>query len=163
MNQSVRLAEMKKLLALLIGAGLLSYAASDDASTPATAVQRLFDAMSTRNVDAARALFTPEATLIAVRADGTAAVTPHEQWLNHLAASKDQWLERMWNPKTLEHGSIAVVWAEYDFHLNGKFSHCGVDSVDLLKTPTGWKISGVSFTRETTACAPSPLGPPAKQ
>ena len=140
----------------------LSYAASDDINTPAAIVQRLFDAMSTHNVEAARALFTPEAMLISARADGTAAVMPHEQWLNHLAASKDQWLERMWNPKTLEHGSIAVVWAEYDFHLNGKFSHCGVDSVDLLKTGTGWKISGISFTSETSGCPQSPLGPPAQ-
>jgi hypothetical protein len=151
---------MQKLPGLLLAICCLSRAASDD---PAATVQRLFDAMSTHNVDAARALFTPEAALLAVRADGTAAVTPHEQWLSHLASSKDQWLERMWNPKVLEHGSIAVVWAEYDFHLNGKFTHCGVDSVDLLKTATGWKISGISFTRETSGCTPSPLGPPVKQ
>ena len=153
---------MNKLLALLLAAGLLSYAASDNSTGPAATVQQLFDAMAAHNADAARGLFTPEATLIAVRADGTAAVTPSEQWLDRLAKSKDAWLERMWNPKVLEHGSIAVVWAEYDFHLNGKFSHCGVDSVDLLKTAAGWKISGLSFTRETSGCSPSPLGPPAK-
>ena len=152
---------MLKLPILILAICSYSNAASDDSAGPAATVQRLFDAMSTRNVDAARSLFTPEATLLAVRADGTAAVTPHEQWLNHLATGKDQWLERMWNPKTLEHGSIAVVWAEYDFHLNGKFSHCGVDSVDLLKTAGGWKISGISFTRETSGCPVSPLGPPA--
>ncbi len=152
---------MPKLITSLLAVCLLSHAASDDAGTPAATVQRLFDAMAAHDAGAARALFTPEAALLAVRADGTAAVTPHEQWLAHLSASKDKWLERMWNPKVLEHGSIAVVWAEYDFHLNGKFSHCGIDSVDLLKTGAGWKISGVSFTRETSGCAPSPLGPPA--
>ncbi|MBV8707068.1 MAG: hypothetical protein JO028_07750, partial [Acidobacteriaceae bacterium] len=108
---------MPKLPALFLMACLLSSAAPDDTSTPTTTVQSLFNAMSTHNVEAARALFIPEATLIAVRSNGTVAVTPHEQWLDHLAKSKDQWLERMWNPKTLEHGSIAVVWAEYDFHL----------------------------------------------
>ena len=153
---------MPKLPAPFLIACLLSGAPSDDTGTPAATVQSLFNAMSAHNVEAARSLFIPEATLIAVRSNGTVAVTPHEQWLDHLAKSKDAWLERMWNPKVLEHNSIAVVWAEYDFHLNGKFSHCGVDSVDLLKTPTGWKISGVSFTSETSNCPESPLGPPAK-
>ena len=62
----------------------------------------------------------------------------------------------------MEHGSVAVLWADYDFHLNGKFSHCGIDSFTLLKTTAGWKIAAVADTRETTGCAPSPLGPPAK-
>ena len=144
---------------VLLTVCLLARAASD-AGTPAATVQRLFDAVTAHDVGAARDLFTPESALISVRTDGTAAVIPHEQWLNHLSESKDKWLERMWNPKVLEHGSIAVVWAEYDFHRNGKFSHCGIDSVDLLKTPTGWKISGISFTRETANCPQSPLGPP---
>ncbi len=56
-------------------------------------------------------------------------------------------------------GGIAVVWAEYDFHLNGKFNHCGVDQVNLLKTGAGWKIMGIAYTSETSGCAPSPLGP----
>ena len=151
---------MPKLLIFLLAVCLLSRAASNAADSPVAAVQRLFDAMAAHDVETARARFTPEASLIAVRADGASTVMPHEQWLSHLSESKDKWLERMWNPTVLEHGSIAVVWAQYDFHLNGRFTHCGVDSVDLLKTSDGWKISGISFTRETAHCPSSPLGPP---
>ncbi len=118
--------------------------------------------MSAHDADAARALFAPDAMLYSVRPDGAAVATPHDKWIEHLGTSKDAWLERMWNPKLLEHGSIAIVWAEYDFHLNGKFSHCGVDSFNLLKTATGWKIAAVSDTREISGCSPSPLGPPPK-
>jgi Domain of unknown function (DUF4440) len=147
----------------LVTGCLLTFGRSHgDNANPMATVQRLFDAMSAHDADAARALFTPEATLLTVRANGSTAVVPHEKWLEHLGGSKDAWLERMWNAKVLEHGSIAVVWAEYDFHLNGKFSHCGIDSVSLLKTTAGWKISGISFTSETSGCPPSPLGPPAK-
>jgi hypothetical protein len=116
--------------------------------------------MAAHNADAARALFTPEATLLSVRSDGTPVTTPHEQFVQRVGSSKDAWLERMWKPTVLMHGGIAVVWAEYDFHLNGKLNHCGVDSVNLLKTPNGWKISGIAYTSETSGCAPSPLGPP---
>ncbi len=114
---------------------IASAAANDD--DPAAVVQHLFDAMAAHNADAAGALFTPEATLLTVRADGTPVSSPHEQFVQHVGASKDAWLERMWKPTVLVHGGIAVVWAEYDFHLNGKLNHCGVDSVNLVKTPSG--------------------------
>ncbi len=154
---------MQRFLALVLATCFFSFAwaASDDQS-PAATVQRLFDAMSAHDANAARALFVPDAMLFSVRPDGTAVATPHDKWLGHLSASKDAWLERIWNPKLLEHGSIAVVWAEYDFHLNGKFSHCGIDSFNLLKTAAGWKIAAVSDTHEVSGCSPSPLGPPAK-
>ncbi len=154
---------MPRFLALVLDACFVSFAcaASDDQS-PTAAVQRLFDAMSAHDANAGSALFTQDAMLFSVRPDGTAVATPHEKWLERLGASRDAWLERIWNPKVLEHGSIAVVWAEYDFHLNGKFSHCGIDSFSLLKTAAGWKIAAVSDTRETSGCSPSPLGPPGK-
>ena len=48
--------------------------------------------------------------------------------------------------------------APYDFWIDGKYSHCGIDAFDLVKTSEGWKISGGVFTTQAT-CAPSPLGP----
>ncbi len=57
-------------------------------------------------------------------------------------------------------GKIANVWAEYDFHSNGKFAHCGIDTFLLLKTDEGWKIFSLTYTMETHGCKDSPLGPP---
>jgi hypothetical protein len=68
----------------------------------------------------------------------------------------------MWKPKVLEQGSIAVVWADYDFHLNGKFSHCGIDAINLVKAEKSWKIAGIVFSKTVSGCGPSPLGPPGK-
>ena len=45
-----------------------------------------------------------------------------------------------------------------DFHLDGKFTHCGTDIFTLVKTADGWKISGGIYTVEPTGCEPSPLG-----
>jgi len=149
---------MKKLPALLIACCFLSPAA--DEQTPLATVQRLFAAMAAHDATGARALFVPEAVLFSVRPDGTSSATPYEKFLERVGSSKDAWLERIWEPKQLEHGAVAIVWAEYDFHLNGKFNHCGIDSFSLLKTSSGWKIAAVSDTRETTGCTPSPLGPP---
>jgi hypothetical protein len=49
-------------------------------------------------------------------------------------------------------GRIAEVWGEYEFWSDGKFNHCGIDSVNLLKTAEGWKIASIVFTTETTGC-----------
>jgi hypothetical protein len=154
---------MRRLLAIPFAVCLLSVTcpASDDPS-PSAVVQRLFDAMSTHDADAARPLFTSDAMLYTVRPDGTAVATAHSKWLEHWSGAKDSWLERTWNPKLLEHGSIAVFWADYDFHLNGTFNHCGIDTFTLLKTAAGWKIAAVADTRDVTGCSPSPLGPPGK-
>ncbi len=144
------------LLTLLIP---LSLSAATD--TPAATVQALFDAMKAHNATAARAFALPEATMVSMRNDGKApALTPYDKFVDRIGSNTDAWLERMWNPKVLEHGAIAVVWADYDFYLNGKFHHCGIDSVSLVKTPDGWKISSIAYTAETTGCIPSPLGPP---
>ena len=66
--------------------------------------------------------------------------------------------ERMWNPEVRIRGAIATIWTPYDFWTDGKFSHCGIDAFDLVKTDEGWKISGGGYTIEAQ-CDPSPLGP----
>jgi hypothetical protein len=35
---------------------------------------------------------------------------------------------------------LASAWAPYTFHLNGKFSHRGIDSFQFVKLKEGWKI-----------------------
>jgi hypothetical protein len=43
--------------------------------------------------------------------------------------------------------SLASVWTPYQFYLNGKFSHCGTNSFQLVKTKEGWKIQYIIDTR----------------
>lgn len=61
--------------------------------------------------------------------------------------------EHIWDPTVLRRGPLAVVWAPYEFKLNGKTSHCGIDVFNLVQTGGEWKISGLSWTQEPTACA----------
>jgi hypothetical protein len=50
------------------------------------------------------------------------------------------------------HKRLAVVWAPYDFWINGKVHHCGVDAFTLIKTASGWKIASIAFTIEQDNC-----------
>ncbi|MGH7572979.1 MAG: nuclear transport factor 2 family protein, partial [Gemmatimonadota bacterium] len=63
------------------------------------------------------------------------------------------------NPTVLVHPPIAVVWAPYDFHVEGVFSHCGIDLFEMLEIDGEWKMTNASWTVETEGCEPSALGP----
>ena len=49
-------------------------------------------------------------------------------------------------------GNLAAVWTPYEFYLNGKFSHCGVNSFQLHKENGQWKIQYVIDTRRKEGC-----------
>ena len=155
-------------IALLVAAVAVSTpamaAAQDDAEAGAVAaVQALFDAMAARDGDAIRNLLTEGATFVAT-AETADGVQVRESTGQEFAASIGQpgpaLLERLWDPHVMIQGPLAVVWTPYDFHVDGEFSHCGIDAVSLVQTGDGWKISSIAYTRETEGCEPSPLGPP---
>lgn len=49
-------------------------------------------------------------------------------------------------------GNLASVWTPYQFFFNGKFSHCGVNSFQLVKTQNSWKIQYIIDTRRKNNC-----------
>lgn len=49
-------------------------------------------------------------------------------------------------------GSMAHVWTPYEFWFNGVFSHCGVNSFQLIKENDQWKIFCLVDTRRRDGC-----------
>ena len=49
-------------------------------------------------------------------------------------------------------GSLATVWAPYNFYYKGKFSHCGVNSFQLVRLNAGWKIQYIIDSRKKEGC-----------
>jgi len=149
--------------ACLVGSAAILHAQPAPAERDAVlkTVQAFFDTMTAADVEGARNVLQPQGRFHAMRMrDGKPDVREfsNEEYFADLKASKQKMRERIWNPEVRVHGSIATVWAPYDFWIDGKFSHCGVDAFDLIKTPDGWKIAGGVYTLEST-CTPSPLGP----
>jgi len=77
-----------------------------------------------------------------------------------ISKGSDPLLERMWDPIAMVHGPLAMVWRPYDFWVAGEWSHCGIDSLTLVGTDDGWKVSSISYTSEISDCLESPLPPP---
>ena len=139
------------VMVLLAATRLFAAEASEEKAVLAV-VQKFFDALAARDADAARAVLIPEGRYYSVRENGAVSGASHAELAARLPAGKEKLLERMRNPRVMIRGGIATVWTEYDFHRDGKFSHCGVDSFNLVKMPEGWKIAGLMYTVEPRGC-----------
>jgi len=49
-------------------------------------------------------------------------------------------------------GPLASVWTPYQFYYKGKFSHCGVNSFQLVRFNGVWKIQYLIDTRRKAGC-----------
>lgn len=49
-------------------------------------------------------------------------------------------------------GPLASVWTPYSFYFNGQFSHCGVNSFQLVRINNAWKIQYIIDTRRKEGC-----------
>ena len=51
-------------------------------------------------------------------------------------------------------GPMAIAWTPYNFYYDGKFSHCGVNSFQLVRFNGEWKIQYLIDTRRRQGCTP---------
>jgi len=49
-------------------------------------------------------------------------------------------------------GPLAIAWTPYQFYYNGQFSHCGVNSFQLVRFNGVWKIQYIMDTRRRVGC-----------
>jgi hypothetical protein len=120
-------------------------------------VQRMFDALAAGNGAAFLAEVRPDgrATALVERPDGTRLVRTTEwtAFAERMKPGADRPLERLVGQPAIEiDGDIAMVWAPYDFTLNGKLSHCGVNHFDMVREGGAWKVLNVTWTQRTTGC-----------
>ena len=125
---------------------------------------QVFAAVASKKPEDWRALQLAEGTTLSFRPDPNGEpgelemrMSRNEEMLAGLEDASHEYLER-WTgkPTVLTRGPIAVVWGEYEFWIDGAFSHCGVDAVDLVKIDGEWKVANFMWTVEKENC---PTGP----
>jgi hypothetical protein len=114
--------------------------------------------MRTRDTALIRSVFDPAGRIVRVTREGTVRSDPPDAFIRAVASAKEGavWNERIWDADVHIDDNIAQLWAQYDFHLNDTFSHCGVDAFQMAKTSAGWKIVLIADTHRTTGCTPPP-------
>jgi hypothetical protein len=77
-------------------------------------------------------------------------------WIAGVAGSQGRWDERITDVVIQVDGDMASAWTPYAFYLDGALRHCGVNSIELLRTADGWRITQLSDTRRTEGCREIP-------
>lgn len=124
------------------------------------AVERLFEGMRAADPEMVRGVLAPDARFaILSQRDGpvTVVVQTVEGWVRSIGASGGKWDERVYDAEVRVDGPMASVWAPYTFYLDGEISHCGINSIELLRDAEGWKVTQISDTRRREGC-PDPRG-----
>ena len=77
---------------------------------------------------------------------------PNSYWVAPERADDRTYRERYWSPLVLIRGAMALVWAPYEFQIDGETTHCGVDVFSFAKIDGAWKVSNSMWTVEPNAC-----------
>jgi hypothetical protein len=150
---------MKKLMfviAFLLGCNI-SFAQQTDIAAIKQTINNMFDAMRKTDSVALRATFAKGMILhsIGKAKDGSTAMiteSPDEFVKSVGTPHKGIYDERITFSDIKVDGELASVWAPYKFYVDDKFSHCGVDVFQLMKTTAGWKIIYIVDTRRKDNC-----------
>lgn len=144
------------LIALLISSSLFAQK-SDEAEVKNTIV-KFFDAFHKQDSVAINALVSKDLTLqsIGKNREGNTQLSTQEfsAFLTSIVSiPKDQkFEEKLLDFKIQIDGDMANAWTPYEFWFNDKFSHCGVNSFQLVKLEGTWKIIYLVDTRRREGC-----------
>ena len=147
-------------LLLLIVLVLPERAGAQLAADSARAVlTRLFDGMRAADSTAVLAAFHPGARLqsAAVGRDGRPRLvdTPVAAFAHAVGTPHAEvWDERVYDVEVKVDGAMATAWVPYTFYAGTTLVHCGVNSAQLWRGPTGWGIVSLLDTRRRTGCRP---------
>ena len=140
------------LLATLAFAATAIPAIAQDSSV-LSPIDAMFQGMTDRNPAAIKAAALPGTMLILMR-DGKPEQMTIETFADHLnKPSKTRIEERIHDPLIRMDNDLAMVWAPFEFLVDGTPDHCGTDLFNLVKTDGKWLIAGIADTG-TKQCPP---------
>ncbi len=150
---------MKQFLILLTTMGLLSLNGNAQTAVDSVkaTVNQLFEAMRNSDPVKLRDAFADSAVLqtIGRTREGTIRIITDgvDKFANSIGSlPKDSADERITFESIKIDGPLASVWTPYKFYFAGKFSHCGVNSFQLVRINGRWKIQYLIDTRRRVGC-----------
>jgi hypothetical protein len=118
-----------------------------------TPVQAMFDGMAHRDAAAIKAPWLPGGVLVVVQ-NGVLSQFTVEFWANRVATSGTTHIEeRIHDPQVHIDHDLAVVWAPFNFFIDGKLDHCGRDLFSLNEKNGKWQIVALAATTRTDCAA----------
>jgi hypothetical protein len=145
------------ILLLLMAGNVCSSHAQKTEDSVKTVVNNLFIAMKTSDGALLKSCFSDSAILQTIGRNKEGKTMIRNEQLDEFISlvnkeNKGALDERIVFDAIRFDGPLAMVWTPYSFYYNDKFSHCGVNSFQLVRTEDGWKIQYLIDTRRRTDC-----------
>jgi hypothetical protein len=113
-------------------------------------IQALFDGMTKRDSAAILQPVLPGSSLVLMR-DGKPSQMTFAAFAERVGKpGKTHIEERIYDPIIHIDGDLAVVWAPFDFLVDGRVDHCGTDLFNLVRVDGKWLIASVADTGHPT-------------
>ena len=133
-----------------------SYAQNDQEAIRQT-ITRMFDGMRQADTAKIRSAFAPGGILQSVVKTKEGKVSIQSEPLDSFIAfvgkpHQEIYDERIHFDLVKVDGDLAIAWTPYKFYVSDRFSHCGVDSYQLVKLNGEWKIQYLIDTRRRQNC-----------
>lgn len=145
-------------------AGAHGHGSQEDIAAITAIVDRLFDGMRAGDSAMVRSVFHPQVRMVTSfrNREGQPQVAVENSidgFVQAVGTPHDEvWDERISGLMIHTDGDFGMAWMDYWFFLGERFSHCGIDLMELVRTPEGWKIIGLADTRRREGCEPAPAG-----
>lgn len=144
------------LLTILICSVTIGHAQTTEDSVKAT-INKLFEGMKNSNGSLIKEAFADSAILqtIGRSQEGNTVIRTDEvkgfvESIGKIAKGDAD--ERIQFETIKIDGPLAIVWTPYKFYYKGQFSHCGVNSFQLVRIGGNWKIQYLIDTRRRQGC-----------
>ena len=142
---------MKKIFFLLISS--FSFAQNTSEKEIIKPIENLFQAMKSADSLGVKNAFSNSAIMQTFGKNQEIRTDKVDDFAKQVGASQAGDLdERFSISKILVDGNMASVWVPYQFYYKGNFSHCGVNSFQLVKIKNEWKIQYIIDTRRKDNC-----------
>jgi len=122
------------------------HAATPEEKAVLAPVKAMFDGMAKRDAAAIQAPLLPGGAMVLMR-DGKPVQITFAGFAAKVAKpGTTQIEERIHDPLVRIDHDLAVVWAPFDFLVDGKVDHCGTDLFNLVRMDGKWLIASVADT-----------------
>ena len=149
---------MKPILIMLtmVFSSTILYAQSAEDSVK-VAVNKLFEGMKNADASLVTNSFSDSAILQTIARDKDGRMIIRNEQVKDFAdfvgkQKKGAADERISFETIRIDGPLAIAWTPYKFYYEGKFSHCGVNSFQLVRINGQWKIQYLIDTRRRQGC-----------
>ena len=125
---------------------LSAEAATQDEQAVMVPITAMFDGMAKRDAAAIKKPLLPGGGMVLMR-DGKPTQMTFDAFADAVGKpGKAQIEERIHDPLVRIDNDLAVVWAPFEFLVDGKVDHCGTDLFNLVRADGKWLIASVADT-----------------